>query len=71
MMTVKDLMTSGCQSSPDGKHWEPAIPLPYFGWRHNWRDAWAVLNGRASAIRQTCKSDLPLVTPGQTPRSTR
>lgn len=58
MLTVKDLMTSGCQSSPDGKHWEPAVPLPAYGWLYNWRDAWAVLNGRAVAIRQTEKSDL-------------
>lgn len=58
MLTVKDLMTSGTQSSPDGKHWEPAIPLPMFGWLFTWRDAWAVLNGRAVAIRQTTKADL-------------
>lgn len=58
MMTVKQLLQSTVQSSPDGKHWEPAIPLPYFGWRCLWRDAWEVLNGRAVAIRQTRKSDL-------------
>jgi hypothetical protein len=58
MLTIKDLMTSGAQSSPDGKHWEPAIPLPMFGWRHLWRDAWAVLNGRAVAIRQTTNADI-------------
>ncbi len=57
MMTVKDLMTSGVQSSPDGKHWEPSLPLPWYSWRYNWRDAWAVLNGRAVAIRQTTKAD--------------
>lgn len=55
MMTLKDLLTSDCSSSPDGKHWEPAIPiLP--DW--NWRDAWAVLRGRALAVRNTRKSDL-------------
>jgi hypothetical protein len=59
MMTVKDLLTSnGAQSSPDGKHWEPAIPLPMFGWRYQWHDAWEVLNGRAHAIRNTTKEDL-------------
>ena len=58
MMTVKELITNPASSSPDGKHWEPAIPLPYFGWRYSWRDAWAVLNGRAVAIRQTTKADL-------------
>lgn len=58
MLTVKDLLTSSVQSSPDGKHWEPAIPLPMFGWRYLWRDAWEVLNGRAVAIRQTTKADV-------------
>ena len=58
MLTVKDLMTSGAQSSPDGVHWEPSLPLPLFGWIFCWRDAWEVLNGRALAIRQTEKSDL-------------
>ena len=58
MMTVKDLMTNTVHSSPDGRHWEPSIPLPMFGWRYQWRDAWEVLNGRAVAIRQTTKADL-------------
>lgn len=60
MMTLKDLMTSGNSnsSSPDGIHWEPAIPiLP----TSNWRDAWEVFKGRALAVRQTTKADL--VTP--------
>lgn len=55
MMTLKDLMTSGAQTSPDGKHWEPAIPILATG---NWRDAWAVYKGRALAVRQTTKADL-------------
>jgi len=59
MLTMRDLMTSGCQSSPDGKHWEPALPLPMYGWRSLWRDAWEVLNGRALAVRQTTKADVP------------
>lgn len=58
MITVKQLLESTVQSSPDGKHWEPAIPMPYFGWRYLWKDAWEVLNGRAVAIRQTLKCDL-------------
>jgi hypothetical protein len=63
MMTVKDLLTNtGVSSSPDGVHWEPAIPLPMFGWRYQWRDAWEVLNGRACAIRQTTKADLAQAT---------
>lgn len=61
MLTVKDLLESPVQTSPDGQHWEPAIPLPMFGWRYLWRDAWAVLNGRAVAIRQTEKADLTWV----------
>ena len=55
-MTLRDLLTSGNQSSPDGKHWEPAIP--YLRGRLYWRDAWAVLRGEALAVRQTTKEDL-------------
>jgi hypothetical protein len=56
MITVKDLMQNQCSSSPDGIHWEPALPEPnYFWWRLY--DAWAVLKGEAVAIRQTTKSD--------------
>lgn len=51
-MTLKDLMTSGCQSSPDGIHWEPALPYPGPMIR-NVRDAWEVLTGRAVAVTQT------------------
>lgn len=58
MLTIKDLMTSGVSSSPDGTHWEPSLPLPMFGWRYLWRDAWEVLNGRALAVRQTTKADV-------------
>lgn len=58
MMTVKDLMENVCQSSPDGKHWEPALPLPYMWWRIRLRDAWAVWKGQAIAIRQTTKADI-------------
>lgn len=61
MLTMRDVMEmwrSGPQSSPDGKHWEPAIPCPMFGWRYNWRDAWEVLNARAVALRNTTKADL-------------
>ena len=57
MMTVKDIMTSGCQSSPDGLHWEPALPL-HVWWSVRLRDAWAVLRGKAVAVRQTTKADL-------------
>ena len=57
MMTVKDLMETGCQSSPDGRHWEPALPS-YIDQRTRLRDAWAVWQGRAIAVRQTTKADL-------------
>ena len=57
MMTVKDLLTNQNQSSPDGKHWEPALPY-YLLWRTRLRDAWAVLKGNAVAIRQTTKADI-------------
>ena len=59
MITVKDLMETECQSSPDGKHWEPALPELYrVYWRNRLRDAWAVCNGKAIAIRQTTKADI-------------
>lgn len=57
MMTVQDLLTSPVRSSPDGYHWEPALPS-YLLWRIRLRDAWAVLKGDAIAIRQTTKADL-------------
>ena len=57
MMTVKDLMETPCQSSPDGSHWEPALPQ-YVWWRVRLRDAWAVWKGQALAIRQTTKADI-------------
>jgi hypothetical protein len=58
MMTVKDLMNNQCSSSPDGKHWEPALPEPTLWWRIRLRDAWAVWQGKAVAIRQTTKEDM-------------
>ena len=57
MMTVRDLMTNTAQFSPDGDYWEPALP-PYLLWRIRLRDAWAVLTGKAIAIRQTTKADI-------------
>jgi len=58
MMTMKDLMENPCQSSPDGKHWEPALPLQDSFFRRRLSDAWAVWKGEATAIRQTTKADL-------------
>ena len=58
MMTVKELMENRCQSSPDGKHWEPALPEQPSWWRTRFRDAWAVWKCEAVAIRQTTKDDL-------------
>ena len=59
MMTMKDVMENPSQSSPDGKHWEPALPeLHKLWWRIRLRDAWAVWKGEATAVRQTTKADL-------------
>jgi hypothetical protein len=58
MMTIKELMENPCQSSPDGKHWEPALPLQASWWRTRFRDAWAVWKCEATAIRQTTKADI-------------
>lgn len=58
MITVKALIESSTQSSPDGRHWEPALPYPTVWWRFRVSDAWQVLMGRATAIRQTTKDDL-------------
>ena len=58
MITVKQLMTTPTKSSPDGKHWEPALPeQPSWVW---WKisDAWAVWQGKAIAVRKTTKADL-------------
>lgn len=57
MMTMKDLMTSEVSCSPDGEHWEPALPQCIW-WRIRLRDAWAVWQGKATAIRQTTKADI-------------
>lgn len=56
MITVQSLLT-GPQCSPDGKNWEPAIPLPMWTLRARLRDAWEVFQGRAAAITQTPKPD--------------
>lgn len=58
MMTIKELMESRCQSSPDGKHWEPALPEQASFFKTRFRDAWSVWKGEATAIRQTTKADL-------------
>ena len=59
MLTMKDVMENPNQSSPDGKHWEPALPeLNKLWWRTRLRDAWAVWKGEAIAVRQTTKADL-------------
>lgn len=60
MMTVKQLMQSSCQSSPDGKYWEPALPEPPLWWRARLKDAVAVWKGDAIAVRQTTKNDVAL-----------
>ncbi len=57
MLTVKELMENPNRSSPDGRHWEPALWL-YAPLRYRLRDAWEVVCGRAMAIRQTENADL-------------
>lgn len=58
-MTVKELLENPNQSSPDGIHWEPAMPETcYLWWRIRLRDALAVWRGDAIAVRQTTKKDL-------------
>jgi hypothetical protein len=57
MITVKNLMQTSAQSSPDGQHWEPALPQ-YVGLRVRLSDAWAVLMGKATAVRQTNQADV-------------
>jgi hypothetical protein len=56
MQTVKQLMESEVSISCDGKHYEPALQHSHGAW--NWKDAFAVLRGKAIAIRQTEKEDL-------------
>jgi len=59
MMTMKELMENPNHSSPNGKYWEPALPLnKWTGWRVRVCDAWAVWKGQATAIRQTTKADI-------------
>lgn len=55
MITVRDLITSSNATSPDGKHWEPSLPLPFWSLRSRLHDAWEVFQGRATAIKQTPK----------------
>ena len=61
MLTMKDVIENPNQSSPDGKHWEPALPQVRFKrLRDRFHDAWAVWKGEATAVRQTTKADLGL-----------
>ncbi|TXH07774.1 MAG: hypothetical protein E6R04_12030 [Spirochaetes bacterium] len=57
MMTVKELLESKVGCSPDGKHWEPAIPEAS-SCKARLQDAFAVLRGQAIAVRQTTKNDI-------------
>ena len=62
MMIVKDFIEHGYKDgymcSPDGIHWEPALPEPSPWIKERTKDAISVLFGRATAIRQTTKLDL-------------
>lgn len=56
-MTIKDFLETPNQSSPDGVHWEPALPACRW-WRIRLSEALDVLVGKAIAVRQTTKSDI-------------
>lgn len=58
MITMKELIESGNQSSPDGIHWEPAIPESSPGLIPRLKDCINILKGKAIAIRQTEPEDL-------------
>jgi hypothetical protein len=54
MLTVRDFLAYRERCSPDGRYWEPALPVPpsLIG---RVRDAWCVLTGRAVAmVRGVC-----------------
>ncbi len=56
--TIRGLVgQSDCQSGPDAKgRWSRAIPLQFYG--DYVRDAWAVLRGRAVAVRYPVSGEL-------------
>lgn len=55
--TIRDLVGSAdCQSSSDGLRWSRAVPLPYYGGYLT--AAWAVLCGRAVAVRYPKNGEL-------------
>lgn len=58
MITVKQLIESNTTMSADHKHWEPKLPLPSPSFSCRLKDAFAVLTGNATAIRQTTILDL-------------
>lgn len=60
MMTMRELMKSyeEVAISPDGIHWEPALPEELWTLRRRLRDAWLVFTGRATAIMQTPVTDV-------------
>jgi hypothetical protein len=58
MITLKALMSTDSISSPDGIHWEPAIPVRHTPLAERMQDAVAVISGKAVAVRQTTASDL-------------
>lgn len=58
MITIKELLESNICLTPDGKHWEAALPEPSSSIRRRWVDALAVFHGKATAVRQTTKEDL-------------
>ena len=58
MMNLKYLMQSTESISPDGQHWEPALPIMQLRtFKTRFTDAWAVWKGNAVAVRQTEKGE--------------
>ena len=58
MITVKQLMQTDNSSSPDGKHWEPALSYQCRTFGEKIKDVLTVRRGTATAIRQTTEADI-------------
>jgi hypothetical protein len=55
--TIRDLVGhANAQSSTDGRRWSRAVPLPFYGGYLS--AAWAVLRGRAVAVRYPVSGEL-------------
>ncbi len=54
MYTIEDLVRTAneCQARIDGRY-VPARPIPFGSWIHRINDAWAVMTGKADAVKWT------------------